>query len=289
MKKLKYFAIALFACFAFILTGCTGGQLDTAVKVNTGNETKYEATTAENSLLAQIGGSEGTEGSSSIGIAQNTSSIKFSLDADVVIGEGLYAAEAELELVCMLSMAVEGEGEEARLVPALGLKADVSYGGQSESMSIYYKDNYIYINSAGQKVKISVDAFMGGEEGGETDTPELPFDAEAIMENLMTELTTIMESVVETTYTEGNITRYQLAYGEQKMYVVLNQGNVSQIGLELENVNLNNVLDAIVPGLSEELPATIVLSEMDMGLEFGTSSVSYPSLGGYEDMSSMLQ
>jgi len=293
MKRLKYFAIALFACFAFVLTGCSSkGQLDTAVKVNTGNETKYVECTEQNSLLTNAQNEDFLQ-TIMPEATSNTMSVKLSFEADLLVsnlGEGIPPMEAEIDVVCMITSTMVVVGDDVEVVPGLALKADVDFAGEDAELSLYYKDNYLYINSEGQKFKMSVDSLMGGQDGGDLggESAELPFDSEKVVENLMTEISEIMENVAEFTYTEGDLTRYQLAYGQQKMFVILKDGTLSQIGLELENINFNDIIEAIIPELASEIPFELTATELDLGLELGTKEIDYPSLKGYEDMSSVM-
>lgn len=271
MKKLKLLLVAMMLSVSFLLAGCGSNPLDSAVQVNVGNEADYiEVTAQENSLLAAM--NDPTKFAEIMPeVTGNSVTLKLSVDATVSID----GDEQAISVVALLTTSMSEETSS----PEIGLAVKIKAAGQEAEM--YLQDNTLYVSMTmeGQqmKIKLPLDDMMGGE-GSEGSALE-GFDFEAILEQI--DLSTLAEKSTE----DGS--KYMLTLGDQKLFVILNNGKLSQVLVKLQDVNVTEYLALISPDMAEGVPA-IIIKTAEIGMEISNSNISYPNFNEYQEMPGMM-
>jgi len=269
-KSLKFIMLAMLLCVGFVFTGCTGGQLDTQVKVNIGEEEDYIAVTSEEeSFMSVMQNMQPSE-------EMTSTTIKFTIKADLSIPTGVGSATMTANLVANVMVEI---GEESIGAAA---KATVTVGEEKAVYEVYYKDGYVYLNGGEMKVKMSTEDMMGDSGEGESTTPE--FDSSQIKSMIME---IMQDHTKQKVAVEGNTTRYMIAANEDtNLYIIVKNNKVSQAYAEVEDINLAEVVSQISPEIAEEMPP--ISMDMTLALELTSNSINYPSFDGYIDNSEMM-
>lgn len=218
-KTLKFLMLAVVVSFAFLVSACsTPGQLDVAAQANVGSEESYTTATASEVALLQTYTESET--------ATKVNSYKMTMDIKVN------------EVVMMsynLILAQSGTNYEM----AAKMTADLDQNGGMDTVYMYLKDGYFYGEMAGQKYKAPINI--------EEDLAEVGLEQVFAM-NLDGILDLVHETSITTenlkVSTEGNITRFALMEETGTLYLIFEDGQLTQCAVN--TIDGNNKISVVI-------------------------------------------
>ena len=278
-KSFKFIVLAMLLCVGFVFTGCGGGQLDSQVKVDVGNEKDYVACTEQDNFMVAMESLENSEDAGSEETEEaKTQTIKFTISAKLELVEGLINPEAEdptakveVSLLANAMISMYEENDEEKVGAAA--KITLNVGEEKVVYELYLKDNYLYANNGEEKIKVDMSEMMGDESSSMPD-----FDPSVIIDPIMEAVQNFEQQKV---LKKGSKSIYQLELGEgQYLYIVINENAISQVYVQLNDFDISGLLTAISPELEMlgEMPL-----DFEISLELSESAIQYPTFDEYKD------
>lgn len=266
-KKIKIALLAMLLCVGLIFTGCGGGQLDSDVNVNIGNEADYVACTENHDIMTVL-----MQESETPEEETNTQSVKVTLKVklDVPTGVGTETTTIDIKANVLVEITLDEEGE-----PNVGLACKVTATSEegTEVYEIYVQDGYLYLNNGEDKAKCLLSDLINEDDVASSE----------LMESLSTiigELGNILGD-----YTKQKVTadgsKYMIDIDGVNLYIILKDNQFAQLYLTVSDLDLGDIVSAIEPDATMAVEGIKV--DFTIALELGTTTIDFPSFEEYTE------
>lgn len=262
-KKIKIALLAMLLCVGLVFTGC-GGQLDTDVNVNIGNEADYVACTENHDIMTVLMQESETPEEETTAMSVKAT-LKVKLDVPTGVGEETTSVDIKANVLVEITLDEEGE---ANVGVACKITATTEEG--SEVYEIYVKDGYLYVNDGEDKEKCLLSDLI---------------DEDASSSELVSNLSSMIVELEEVLgdYTKQKVTadgsKYMIDLDGTNLYIILKDNQFAQLYISASEVDLADLVGTIVPDAASYVQGIKV--EFSFALELGNTTIDFPSLDDY--------
>lgn len=264
-KKIKIALLAMLLCVGLIFTGC-GGQLDSDVNVNIGNEADYVACTENNDIRTVLSQESETPEEET-----NTQSVKVTLKVKLTVPTGVGTETTTIDIKANVLVEVTLVDDET--VFGLACKVTATTEEGTEVYEVYVKDGYLYANDGEDKVKCLLSDLINEDDIGSSE--------------LISSLSTIIDELGDILgdYTKQKVTadgsKYMIDLDGVNLYIILKDNQFAQLYLTVSDLDLGDIIGTIAPDASLAVEGAKV--DFTIALELGTTKIDFPSLEDYTE------
>lgn len=264
-KKIKIALLAMLLCVGLIFTGC-GGQLDSDVNVNIGNEADYVACTENNDIMTVLSQESETPEEET-----NTQSVKVTLKVKLTVPTGVGTETTTIDIKANVLVEVTLVDDET--VFGLACKVTATTEEGTEVYEVYVKDGYLYANDGEDKVKCLLSDLINEDDIGSSE--------------LISSLSTIIDELGDILgdYTKQKVTadgsKYMIDLDGVNLYIILKDNQFAQLYLTVSDLDLGDIIGTIAPDASLAVEGAKV--DFTIALELGTTKIDFPSLEDYTE------
>lgn len=265
-KKIKIALLAMLLCVGLVFTGC-GGQLDTDVNVNIGNEADYVACTESNAIMTAV-----AQEPDSPEATPTTQAIKFTLKVKMTMPTGIDDETTTVDVKANVVLEVTEVEGDSKMGLACKLEATTPEDG-TQVYEIYIKDGYLYANDGTEKMKMSL-----------SDIPTDDSSTSTLIDAIIDVVGDITESIND--YTKQKVTadgsKYMVDVNGTNIYFIIKDQQVAQVYVKVTDISLADIMAVINPEIADSVPEIMI--EYSIGLEVVSNKIDYPSFDDYEEM-----
>lgn len=264
-KKIKIALLAMLLCVGLIFTGC-GGQLDSDVNVNIGNEADYVACTENQDIMTVL-----MQESETPEEETNTQSVKVTLKVKLTVPTGVGTETTTIDIKANVLVEVTLVDDET--VFGLACKVTATTEEGTEVYEVYVKDGYLYVSDGEDKVKCLLSDLIDEDD--------------IVSSELIGSLSTIIDELGDVLgdYTKQKVTadgsKYMIDLDGVNLYIILKDNQFAQLYLTVSDLDLGDIIGTIAPDAS--LAVEGVKVDFSVALELGTTKIDFPSLEEYTE------
>lgn len=264
-KKIKIALLAMLLCVGLIFTGC-GGQLDSDVNVNIGNEADYVACTENQDIMTVL-----MQESETPEEETNTQSVKVTLKVKLTVPTGVGTETTTIDIKANVLVEVTLVDDET--VFGLACKVTATTEEGTEVYEVYIKDGYLYVSDGDDKVKCLLSDLINEDDIASSE--------------LIDSLSTIIDELGDILgdYTKQKVTadgsKYMIDLDGVNLYIILKDNQFAQLYLTVSDLDLGDIIGTIAPDASLAVEGAKV--DFTIALELGTTKIDFPSLEEYTE------